>query len=931
MTSKVHAADVYNNSPRRPTTAFVALLTAAAFSISFLFHSPAHVQNEAILARCAALHTPVRPSSDFRTRTTSDRYVPGTRAVLVKNATIWDGEDVLPGDGRADVFLDGGIVKFVGDFSKSGLEFEGVEYDTLDAGGAWVTPGLVDMHSHIGSAAAPSLRGASGGGVRNGPVLPWLRALDTINTHDAAYELSVAGGVSTSLVLPGSGNAIGGQGFVIKLRPTVERTPFSKLLEPPFTYNGSGIEPANPPRWRYLKQACGENPSRAYSYTRMDNIWAFRSAYNEARKVKEAQDLYCAKAQAGQWDELADSAFPESLQWEMLVDVLRGRVKVNTHCYEATDLDGLVRLSNEFKFEIAAFHHASETYLVPDLLKKAYGKPPASALFSTNMRYKREAYRGSEFAPRILAENGLRVIMKSDHPVLDSRYLLYEAQTAHYYGLSASLALASVTSTPADVLGLSHRIGYIRKGYDADLVIWDAHPLALSATPKQVVIDGIPQLKPPHAHTVDKPAFLQRVPKTPNFDKEAKEAVEYEGLPPLVPRRRVKSVAFVNVSAVYTHELDEQQYTSGATVLVEGGEIVWTCTGTGGRCSERLQTVPSLEETVDLQGGVLGPALISYGAPLGLTEIPPEMSTSDGIAPDALMGVVPPIVGGEGTLVRAVDGLQFSGRDILLAYRSGVTSGITAPLHAGVIGGLSVAFSTGAAHKLEDGAIRKGITALHVSLAHVGQPSVSTQIALLRRLLKGHGTGDVKEYFDKAARGEIPLVVDVDNADVIATLLELKAEVEDSVGQGKMKLVLAGAAEAHLLAKQIAAADVGVILVPSRSFPHTWDQRRHLPGLPLSEDTAVSLLLSHNITVGLGIVEQWSARSTRFDVAWAYLDAGGKISKKAALALASKNLAHLLGVEHSGELVAYAGGDLLDISSKVVAVLSSDGDYVDLW
>ncbi|KAG5715390.1 hypothetical protein E4T56_gene18308, partial [Termitomyces sp. T112] len=106
-------------------------------------------------------------------------------------------------------------------------------------------------------------------------------------------------------------------------------------------------------------------------------------------------------------------------------------------------------------------------YLVPNLIKKAYGLTPAVAMFATNARYKREAYRGSEFAPRILADNGIKVVMKSDHPVLNSRHLVFEAQQAHYYGLLDNLALASVTSTPATVIGLDHRIGFIKQGYDA--------------------------------------------------------------------------------------------------------------------------------------------------------------------------------------------------------------------------------------------------------------------------------------------------------------------------------------------------------------------------------------------------------------------------------------------------------------------------------
>lgn len=112
---------------------------------------------------------------------------------------------------------------------------------------------------------------------------------------------------------------------------------------------------------------------------------------------------------------------------------------------------------------------------MPDLLKSAYGHPPAVALFATNARYKREAYRGSEFAPRILNQHGLSVVMKSDHFVLNERDLLFEAQQAFYYGLPWNVALASVTSTAADVLGYGHRVGYIKRGIHTVLMIVRSH------------------------------------------------------------------------------------------------------------------------------------------------------------------------------------------------------------------------------------------------------------------------------------------------------------------------------------------------------------------------------------------------------------------------------------------------------------------------
>jgi len=143
------------------------------------------------------------------------------------------------------------------------------------------------------------------------------------------------------------------------------------------------------------------------------------------------------------------------------------------------------------------------------------------------------------------------------------------------------------------------------------------------------------------------------------------------------------------------------------------------------------------------------------------------------------------------------------------------------------LGGLSAAFSLGSPNRLTTGAIITPVAALHVSIVdYVKKPSISTQIAALRFLLLGKGEGDVGAYFNKAAKGEIPLVIDTENADVIATLLSLKEEVEGIVDDGFIRLVIAGGAEAHLLAKELGEAHVGVIFTRPRAFPATWGGRR---------------------------------------------------------------------------------------------------------
>ncbi|KAK0452688.1 carbohydrate esterase family 9 protein [Armillaria borealis] len=920
--------------------AFVLLLCALSLSWVFkrandltLATIPLHA--EEILQKCRNSHVLPRPPPEFASRLQSDRYVQSTQPTLLKNATIWTGRvsgfEVV----RGDLLMDKGIVKKVGDIDVEVLDGFGNELVVQDVGGAWVSPGIVDLHSHLGICHSPDFNGCSDGNSLHGIAQPWLRSLDALNTHDDAYRLSIAGGITTALILPGSANAIGGQAFVIKLRPTEEKTPSSMLLEPPFSLNGSYVDSSLPPRWRQLKQACGENPSGVYEGTRMDTIWAFRQAYHTARSIRDKQDAYCTKALAGQWSGLGD--FPESLQWEALVDVLRGRVKIHNHCYEAVDLDGIVRLSQEFKFPIAAFHHAHETYLVPDLLKRAYGHPPASAIFATLAHYKREGYRGSEFAARILSEHGLDVVMKSDHPATNSRYLLHEAQLAHYYGLPENIALASITSTPAKVMGQDHRIGYIKEGYDADVVVWDSHPLALGATPKQVYIDGMAQFD--KSYSRPKSPSHQHAPKTPGFDQEAIDAVRYDGLPPLQAKISTSDVViFTNVTSVFVKSRRQiEQVFSAASdrlgvVVVKDGRVV--CRGAE-PCPE-VHSDPSVRR-INLMGGSIAPGLTTVGSSLGLADIDLEDSTKDGLAIDPFLPNIPSLVGGGESIIRAVDGLQFASPDMLLAYRGGVTTSVTAPESFGFLSGLSAAFTTGAAHKLEDGAIIQDVAALHVMVSMSSPISVSTQLGTLRRLLSGEAHGELGAQFRKVVEGELPLVVTVYSADVMASLIQLKQEAEGISGKA-IRMTFLGAPEAHLLATEIGNAGVGVILGRVRPFPNDWQSRRILPGPPLSEDSALDVLLSHNVTVGIGLdilglgPQKSSARNTRFDAAWAALEARTEISQSDALALASVNLEVLLGVDNEDyDLMATTFGTLLDFESKVVGIVSSRRGVVDLF
>ncbi|KAK4046878.1 hypothetical protein OIV83_005774 [Microbotryomycetes sp. JL201] len=851
-----------------------------------------------LVQRCERLNLVPGPPNDFDRRSESDRYVQGTPRTLIKNATVWTGHDdperrILHAH---DVLLDKGLIIDVG----KNLSSVSTAEDVYNAHGAFVTFGIVDMHSHISVDSFPGLSGSSDVNSVQNPVLPHLRSLDGINTHDLAFKRTVAGGVVASLILPGSANNIGGQAFVIKLRPTRERTPDSLVLEMPFNIPIPGNEwkKGDPPRWRHMKMACGENIKRTYKQTRLDLSWNFRSAFEQARTLKQNQDTFCHKVRRahsrGQVLPSTEREFPDELKWEALVDVLRGKVKVNTHCYEATDLAAFVRHSHEFQFPITAFHHAHEAYLVPDLLKTAYNNTPAVAVFATQARYKREAWRGTEYAPFILDQSNLTVIMKSDHPVLDSRYLLFEAQQAHHFGLDEQQALKSVTVNPANVAGFGHRLGKVEKGFDADVVIWDRHPLRLGATPKQVWIDGIAQLARSHCdeqHVVRNVDMVETViNEAPRVATVPKHVISMEldddGSEVDQPLT-VSSALFRNVKEILLNDKHGRlqdltpvaatgKHDDDFDVLVQEGRI--TCIG---NCANNGDsTIPR----VDLQGGSLWPPAFAYGPAIGLTEMISEKSTTDNPVYDPLFSgelSTTQQFWGQQIQVKAVDGLELEGKHVRIAHQMGLTKAITAPMGNGFFRGVSVAFRTGAKNVLEDGAILSERAALHVTIGHykgTQTPSISTEIAELRRLLlagleKDESTRVKADYFSLAAHGKIPLVINAWKADVMATLIRLKTEIESEPNAtAPLRWIIHGGQEAHLVAHELASADIAVILSPPRPFPETWDERRAVTGPPLSERNAVNVLHNAGVKLGLGVPEEWTTRTLFWEAGWAYLN-----------------------------------------------------------
>ncbi|KAK7408099.1 hypothetical protein QQX98_009754 [Neonectria punicea] len=870
------------------------------------------------LATCKKIRTkPQDPSGLGRDK--NARYIDGGKPTLIKNATIWIGEPVegtSEEDARAgkgwewisgDVLLEHGLIKKV----EANIPTDQLSDDTIiyDAGGRQLTSGIIDMHSHAGVYPLPSLNGNADGNEMSDNITPWARAIDAIYPFDTQIEVIKSGGVTTSLVLPGSGNNIGGEAYIIK--HAVGKPDGRKEISAEDLL-------ADPDRnWRYMKMACGENAKRVHGgvgrrpFSRMGESYDFRHAFEQAQELVQKQDDWCDRAEAVGVEAL-DGYLPQVIAWEALAAALRGQVHINTHCYTVPDLEAMVDHTNEFKFPVRAFHHAHQTYLVPEILKRTWGgRPPASALFADNMYYKTESYIGSEYAGKILYEKNLTTVYVSDNPVLNAQHVLFEAAKAYHYGLPYHAALSGVTSYPADLLGMGQRLGKVKPGYDADIAVWDSDPLSVGATPVQVWIDGTAQFEDPVE--LSKPLGAPIKP-----DESLGEVVKEEPT-------MVKDALFSGVTKVLLS--DNRNYESSGdsfNVAISNGKI--SCIGV---CDAEFKAgAASGAKVVALENGYLFPALTGVAGTLGLNAIDAEASTDNG-----------PNVG---VFSRAVDGLMLDTKKLHVAARYGVTRAISAPTFSGgsTHYGTSVGFVTSALTSLEEGAVFASDLAVHytldVNVRAVG--SYSAAFGLLRTKLLAAATSaepapvldpySEQTYLKKVLNGERALALTINGADGIATALKIKSQIEDvlltSQTAPKIKLAILGGAEAHLVAAELAEASVGVILSPLQSIGESWDSHRALSGAPLTNGTTIDLLLDAGVETAIGLKEDWELRDLTFAAGTAFKNGDGRLSEKAALDLVSTNIYRILGVKvdqigDAGHFVVSEGSPL-EVGHRIKAV-----------
>ena len=394
--------------------------------------------------------------------------------ILISNANIYDGEgnEFL----ETDLLIQDRKVIAIGKDLPINNNFK-----VIDATNKWVTPGIIDIHSHMGVYPAPGVSTSSDGNEATSPVTADVWAEHSIWVQDPQYALALKGGITAFHILPGSANLIGGRGVTVK---NIQRNTIDSMKFPDAPHS--------------LKMACGENPKRVYGNrqqapsTRMGNAAGYRKAWIEAEAYLNRVDEYELKS-----DEAKEMGYApqRDLEMETLAGVLRGEILVHNHCYRAEEMATMINIANEFNYKITAFHHGVEAYKIADLLAE---NGICGALWADWWGFKHEAYDMVQANIAILdqALNGKGCAIVHSDDAIGIQHLNQEASKALAAGLRAGFnitkarAINWITSNPAKAAGIYDQTGSLKVGKNADVVIWSKNPFSVYALVDKVFIDG---------------------------------------------------------------------------------------------------------------------------------------------------------------------------------------------------------------------------------------------------------------------------------------------------------------------------------------------------------------------------------------------------------------------------------------------------------
>ena len=396
-----------------------------------------------------------------------------SQVTLIEHATIYTGTGERIDDGS--VLLRDGKVAAIGRQVEAPADAV-----VIDAKGKFVTPGLIDVHSHLGVYPSPAVEATANGNEMTNPTTPQVMAEHSVWPQDPGFNTARAGGVTTLEILPGSGNLIGGRSVVLK---NVPATTVQGMKFPDAPYG--------------LKMACGENPMRVYGSrhqfpsTLMGDVAGYRQAFADAQAYDREWKAWEEKVKAKGATE-AGPPPKRDLGKETLAEVLGGKIRVQMHCYRADEMAALLDVANEFGFKIAAFHHAVEAYKIPHLLAKT---DTCAAMWADWWGFKMEAWDGIRANIAMVDAGGACAMIHSDDENGIQR-LNQEVAKALAAGRRAGLDISKehavmwMTLNPAKALGIDDKTGSLETGKMADLVLWSGNPFSVYSKADKVYIDG---------------------------------------------------------------------------------------------------------------------------------------------------------------------------------------------------------------------------------------------------------------------------------------------------------------------------------------------------------------------------------------------------------------------------------------------------------
>ena len=389
--------------------------------------------------------------------------------------TVITGVTILDGIGNK---IDNGMVYFTdGKIAAIGENLDvPAEATVIDGTGKWVTPGIIDVHSHLGVYPNPSTHSHSDGNEIVKPVTANVWAEHSVWPQDPGFGRALAGGVTALQILPGSANLFGGRSVVLKNVP--DRT-MQEMKFPDAPYG--------------LKMACGENPKRVYGKkggpsTRMGNVAGYRQAWADAENYRRAWERYEADYEAGK----NPTPPKRDLNLDTLMGVLKDEIRVHMHCYRADEMAVMMDVMKEFGYQIYSFQHGVEAYKIGDLLAE---NNVCSAMWADWWGFKMEAYDGIRENIPMVHEAGACAIVHSDSD-LGIQRLNQEAAKAWSYGRRAGIDISQeeawiwLSANPAKSLGIFDKTGSLEVGKNADLVLWSDNPFSTYARADKVYIDG---------------------------------------------------------------------------------------------------------------------------------------------------------------------------------------------------------------------------------------------------------------------------------------------------------------------------------------------------------------------------------------------------------------------------------------------------------